>query len=69
MQLVLNSFGASLKKENGLFLVQTADVSQTIHPRDIKSIALSQGARISSDAVLLAIENEIDVLFVDKTGN
>lgn len=68
MQLVLNSFGASLKKENGLFLVQTADLSQAIHPRDIKSIALSQGARISSDAVLLAIENEIDVLFVDKTG-
>jgi CRISPR-associated protein Cas1 len=68
MQLVLNSFGASLKKENGLFLVQTADLTQTLHPKDVKSISLSQGARISSDAVLLAIENEIDVLFVDKMG-
>jgi CRISPR-associated protein Cas1 len=68
MQLVLNSFGASLKKENGLFLVQTTDLKQIIHPRDLKSIVLSQGARISSDAVLLAIENEIDVLFVDKAG-
>lgn len=68
MNLVLNSFGASLRKENGLFVVATAEGSQTFPPKDIKSITVSRSARISSDAVLLAIEHQIDVLFVDSMG-
>jgi CRISPR-associated protein Cas1 len=68
MHLILNSFGASLRKENGLFQVSTTEGKQVIVPRDVKSISISKGARISSDAVLLAIENEIDVLFIDGTG-
>lgn len=68
MHLVLNSFGASIRKENGLFAVSTADGKQMIHPDDVTTITVSKGARISSDAVLLAIEKEIDVLFVDGLG-
>ncbi len=68
MHLVLNSFGASIRKENGLFSISTAEGKQQIPPSDVKTITVSRGARISSDAVLLAIENEIDVLFVDGTG-
>ncbi len=68
MHIVLNSHGASLKKENGNFLISTAEGSQRLAPRDIKTISISASARISSDAVLLAIKNEIDVLFVDYTG-
>jgi CRISP-associated protein Cas1 len=68
MHLVLNSYGASLRKENGLFKVFTHEGDQTIYPSDLKSISISKGARISSDAVILAIENEIDVLFIDSTG-
>lgn len=69
MHVVLNSFGASIRKKNGLFEVSTAEVKQSLHPKDIKTITVSKGARISSDAVLLAIEEEIDVLFVDGLGN
>jgi CRISPR-associated protein Cas1 len=68
MHIVLNSFGASIRKSNSLFEVSTTAGKQDIHPRDIESITVSKGARISSDAVLLAIENEIDVLFVDGIG-
>ncbi len=68
MHIVLNSFGASLKKENGLFQVTTPEGRQSFAPKDIKSISISKGARISSDAVLLAIENQIDVLFIDGLG-
>ena len=68
MHLILNSFGTSLKKENGIFLVSTPDGKQAVSPKDVKSISISKGARISSDAVLLAIENQIDVLFVDGVG-
>ncbi len=68
MHIVLNSFGASVGKENGLFAVSTAEGKQMIAPRDVDSITISRSARISSDAVLLAIENEIDVLFVNNLG-
>src|SRR4051794_30975268 len=68
MTLVLNSFGSSLVKKDGLFYVTSAETSQSIHPRDVKTIMISRSARISSDAILLAIEHEIDVLFVDTMG-
>jgi len=67
--IILHSFGASIRKDNGLFQVTTADGKQNISPNDIGSISISKGARISSDAVLLAIEHEIDVLFIDNIGN
>jgi len=62
MHIVLNSFGASIGKKNGLFEVSTAELKQIINPVDVKTITVSKGARISSDAVLLAIEEEVDVL-------
>ncbi|MEZ5040692.1 MAG: CRISPR-associated endonuclease Cas1 [Saprospiraceae bacterium] len=69
MHIVLNSFGASIRRHHSLFEVSTAAGKQALHPRDVESISVSKGARISSDAVLLAIENEIDVLFVDGLGH
>ncbi len=68
MDLVLNSFGTSLQVENGLFLVKHADGKQLIDPQTLTSIMISRGAKISSDAALLAIEKEIEVLFIDKSG-
>jgi len=69
MQLVLNTFGTSLQKENNNFLVIHKDGKQRLHPDGLKSIIISKGASITSDAALLAVENEIEVLFVDGTGN
>ncbi len=69
MHVILNSFGASIRKKNGLFEVSTSKGKQSLHPRDVRTISISKAARISSDAVLLAIENEIDVLFIDNLGN
>ncbi len=68
MHIVLSSYGASLRKERDLFKVTTASGQQLLHPRDVDSISVARGATISSDAVLLAIAHEIDVLFVDRMG-
>ncbi len=68
MELVLNTYGTALRVENGIFLVLHQDGKQSINPNKVKSILISKGASISSDAALLAIENEIDVMFVDRTG-
>jgi CRISPR-associated protein Cas1 len=68
MELVLNTFGTSLQVENQLFLVVHADGKQWIDPEKLRSISISKGARLSSDAALLAIEHEIEVLFIDASG-
>ncbi len=68
MDIVLNSFGASLMRQQGLFLVKHSEGKQSIDPKKVKTISISKGANISSDAALLAIENEVEVLFIDRTG-
>jgi len=68
MELIINTFGTALLRENEMFLVENKETSRRIPPDKVKSIVISRGARISSDAALLAIEHEIDVMFVDNTG-
>lgn len=69
MELVLNTYGTSLVKDNDTFMVVNSEGKQRIHPQGLKTITIAKGAMITSDAALLAIEHEIDVLFVDQTGN
>lgn len=69
MELVLNTFGTSLSRDNEAFQIIHKDGKQRVPAQGVKSIQISRGAQITSDAVLLAIENEIEVLFMDKTGN
>ena len=68
MELVLNTFGTSLNRDNEGFVVTHKDGRQRIPVAGIKSIQISRGAQITSDAVMLAIEHEIEVLFMDKSG-
>jgi CRISPR-associated protein Cas1 len=69
MELILNTFGTSLSRDNEAFQIIHKDGKQRVPAQGISSIQISRGAQITSDAVLLAIENEIEVLFMDKTGN
>jgi CRISP-associated protein Cas1 len=68
MHLILNSFGTSLQTQNRQFVVFSTEGKDVLNPVNIKSISISKGAKISSDAVLLAIEHEIDLMFVDSGG-
>lgn len=68
MHLVLNTYGALLSRDEGLFLVTTQDGKQSFPPDRVTSISIGKAARVTSDAVLLAIRNEVDLLFVDDTG-
>lgn len=68
MELIINSFGTSLSRDNGGFVIINADGRQRIPAAGITSIQISRGAQITSDAVMLAVENEIEVLFMDKAG-
>lgn len=68
MELVLNTFGISLSRDNEAFVITHKDGRQRIPVIGIKSIQISRGAQITSDAVMLAIENEIEIMFMDKSG-
>ncbi len=69
MELVINTFGVSLSRDNEGFVVSNSDGKQRIPAEGITSIQISRGAQITSDAVMLAVEREIEVLFNDKAGN
>lgn len=69
MELVLNTFGTTLGRDTQGFVITNADGKQLIPAAGIKTIRISHGAQISSDAVMLAIQREIEVLFVGKDGD
>jgi CRISPR-associated protein Cas1 len=68
MHLILNSYGTGLYVKDRCFLISAEAGQDKIVPENIKSITISRGTRVSSDAVLLAIRHEIDLLFVDGKG-
>lgn len=68
MDLIINTFGVSLSKDNDGFVISNHDGVQKIPVTGIRSIQLSRGAQISSDAVLLAVENEIEIIFMGQSG-
>lgn len=69
MELVLNTFGVSLNRDNEGFVISKEGEKQRIPAEGINSIQISRGAQITSDAVLLAIEKEIEVIFTDRSGS
>lgn len=69
MELILNTFGTSLSRDNEAFVVTHKDGKQRLPIMGIKSIQIGKGVQITSDAIMLAIENEIELLFVDGAGN
>ena len=69
MDLILNTFGTSLSRDNQAFVINHKDGKQRLPVQGLKSIQISKGAQITSDAVLLAIENEIEILFLTNSGD
>lgn len=69
MELILNTFGLSLNRDNEAFVITKKGERHRIPVDDVKAIQISRGAQITSDAVMLAVEHEIDVMFMDKGGH
>ena len=68
MELVINNFGVSLSRDNEGFVITNSDGRQRIPVNGVTSIQIGRGAQITSDAVMLAVENEIEILFNDRSG-
>ena len=76
MDIYLQSFGARLRSKDGLFEITVPDISGTgnhkiaQHPvHEVESILLQPGTSVSTDALLLAFEGNVNILILDKFGN
>lgn len=68
MELILNTYGIALNRDNNGFVISSQDGKQRIPVEGITSIQLSKGVQVTSDAIMLAIENEIEIIFTQKDG-
>lgn len=68
MDIILNSFGSAISCDSNCFVIKKSTGKERLPIDGIKSIQLSKGTQITSDAVMLAIENEIEVIFSDRSG-
>lgn len=68
MQLILNTFGASLRREEGMFLIVAGERKTRISPRKVQTISITTGAHLSTDAIRLALEHHIDIVLLDSRG-
>lgn len=68
MQLILNTYGAYLHVKDDIFEIKADGKKNHISPKKVRSILITTGASLSSDAVKLAVENNIDILFLENSG-
>src|SRR5665648_195404 len=69
MQLVINTYGSYLKKNKNVFLVKNDDKTFEVSANKVDSILITTSATISTDAIQFAVENNIDIVFLDHFGD
>lgn len=68
MDLILTTFGTYLHRQGEMFLVKVKEQKQEVSARKVRSILITTGASLSTDAIQLAIEKNIDIIFLDAVG-
>ncbi len=73
MQLHLNSYGAYLHVKDAMFDVRKKQddgqwSSRPVAAHKVKSIWMSRGTALSSDAVRLALMHNVDIVFLENDG-
>lgn len=68
MKLVLNTRGIKLSKSGECFVLNNGDQKEEISARKVEQIMATTSISITSDALELAVENNIDVIFLTNYG-
>lgn len=69
MQLVINTFGASLRKQHDRFVVVAGERRAEFSAQKVESILITTSVHVSTDALELAVKNNIDVVFLEHSGD
>jgi len=65
----LNTFGTFLGKSGDCFEIKAGEEKRLVAATKVRSILITTGASLSTDAIELAIQHNIDLLFLDKSGH
>lgn len=68
MQLIINTYGSYLHVVQNTFEIKTEEDKRRISAKKVDSILVTTGAAISTDAIKLALENNIEIHFLDEFG-
>lgn len=68
MQLVLDTHGLLVGKRNGCFHIKSKTQTRSISPLKVSSIAVASYCVLSTSAILLAVEHQIPIYFMDTLG-
>ena len=69
MELYINTYGSYIRKKDDMFEVSVDGKRQKLAPSKISSIIISNAATISTDSIQLAMEHNIDIVFLDQYGD
>lgn len=69
MKLVLNTRGTFLSKRGDCFIVKIGGINQEIPSKKVEQIMVTSAVTITTDALKLAIDSNIDVVFLDNYGD
>jgi len=69
MQLVINTYGSYLRKSGECFLIKNEDKVFEVSVKKVDSILITTSAYISTDAIKVAMDNNIDIVFLDGFGD
>jgi CRISPR-associated protein Cas1 len=67
MQLVINSYGSYL--EGDCFKIKKDEEVFEVSVKKVSSIMITTAAYITTDAIKLAMDHNIDIIFLDEFGN
>jgi len=70
MQLIINTFGTSLRRRGDRIVIRRkeSDRPVEISAQKVQTIVIATGVHFSSNVIHLASEHNIDIVFLDKSG-
>lgn len=69
MQLIINTYGSYLQKNGDCFKVKKDDQVFEVSVKKVSTIMIATAAYITTDAIKLATDNNIDIIFLDEFGD
>jgi len=69
MQIVINTPGTFITQKNECFCLKQKEKSFEISPAKVESLVISNQAMITSQVIVMALEHNIDIVFMDSYGD
>lgn len=68
MRLIVDEYGAYVRKKSNRFIISSKTKTQEYTADKVTQILIVKGAVVTTDAIDLAMEKEIDIVCLDRTG-